>query len=212
MQSMKPDPEPNAISGLDKLWRDLAAAQPAALSSDSLAAFRDGAYTVPFLDRSYRVDPEGRTIAGPEEDELARDPEFRLLILGYLTGARGGDTSSESPRWVSERQLPGGSLFFQGPHALPVAPLVRRFGTDAEGFRSACGSLGGTPLEYGDASFGFLALPLVPLAVILWTADEEFPARAGMLFDPSVSRHLALDLVLALARAAALRITAVHEV
>jgi hypothetical protein len=107
---------------------------------------------------------------------------------------------------VSERQLPGGSLFFQGPHALPLAPLLRRFGADGEAFRRVCLGLGGRPIEFGDAGFAFQALPFIPLAVILWIADEEFPARAGMLFDPTAADHLPLDLLLALAHAVVARL------
>jgi hypothetical protein len=204
---------PNVISGVDRLWGELAAAEPAVLCARSLTARRTEGFAVPFLQREYVVDPRQRTFAGPEGDPLCRDPEFQLLILGYLTGAGGpgsGDPAGpEVPAagWVSERQLPGGSLFFQGPHALPLGPLLRRFATDLEGFREACLSLGGKPLEFGDASFAFRVLPLVPAGVLLWTADDEFPARAGMLFQPSVSRHLPLDLVLALAHAAVVRLT-----
>jgi len=227
MEPQDLDPGPNVISGVDKLWGELAAAEPTSIRARSLTPLRGGSFAVPFLERVYLVDPAGRTISGPEGDALVRDPEFHLLILGYLTGASGEGAGGLAGRpaggvgarsqaegaartlavgWVSERQLPGGSLFFQGPHALPLPPLIRRFGTDAEGFGHACRSLGGTPLEYGDAGFAFRALPLVPLAVVLWTADEEFPARASMLFDPSVCRHLPLDLVLALTHATVLRI------
>jgi hypothetical protein len=205
MSRIPPDSGPNVASGLDRLWRQLAAEDPETLCDRSGVDFRDGRYVVPFLDREYLVELDGCRVSGPAGDGLAEDPEFRLLVLGYLTHARGGRPSGT---WVSERQLPGGSLFFQGPHALPLTPLVRRFGRDGESFRQICVRLGGKPLDFGDVGFTFRALPLVPLAVILWVADEEFPARAGMLFDPTVPDHLPLDLVLALVHAAVARFEA----
>jgi hypothetical protein len=205
MSQIEPDSSPNVASGLERLWLKLASEDPEALCARSGVAFRDGRYVVPFLDRQYLVEVDSRRISGPRGDGLPDDQEFRLLILGYLTHAQGGRAAGT---WVSERQLPGGSLFFQGPHALPLAPLVRHFGRDGEAFRKIGVRLGGQPLDFGDVGFAFQALPLVPLAVLLWIADEEFPARAGMLFDPTVPDHLPLDLVLALVHAAVARFEA----
>jgi hypothetical protein len=38
-------------------------------------------------------------------------------------------------------------------------------------------------------------LPKVPTTVLLWTADDEFPARADLLFDATCSQHLPLDIL-----------------
>jgi len=217
-------PGPNIDSGLERFWRELQGADPERVCPAAGVAFENGQYEVPFLGSTYSVQAANRRILGPPGDSLAQDPEFGLMILGYLTRTRqhegevgprrqGTDgTPAPSTRtasqWVSERQLPGGDLFFQGPHALPLSPIVRRFGQDAEGFRRTCSALGGTPLPYGDAAFALQAMPRVPLALILWLADDEFPARAGVLFDPSAAVHLPLDLILGLVRAAVLRLEA----
>jgi hypothetical protein len=37
--------------------------------------------------------------------------------------------------------------------------------------------------------------PKVPTTVILWTEDDEFPARADLLFDNTGPRHLPLDVL-----------------
>lgn len=218
MSSTAGAPAPNIDAGLERFWGELRVADPQALSREAGVSFRDGRYVVPFLGGEYEVDPESRVVAGPAADLLASDPEFRLLLLGYLVlscsagppgpGAEAAPALPAVGDWVSERQLPGGSLFFQGPHALPLAPLLRRYAQDPPGFRRACLELGGSPLPFGDAGFAFRALPRVPLGILLWVADEEFPARAGMLFEPTVAQLLPLDLVLALARAAVLRLEA----
>jgi hypothetical protein len=44
-----------------------------------------------------------------------------------------------------------------------------------------------------------LALPKVPVTLLLWTADDEFPARADLLFDATAPRHLPTDILWALA-------------
>ncbi len=182
-------------SGRLKLWKALADEPAEEVSRRSLARARDGGFELPFLDRAYLVHPPSGRIAGPRQDQLLEDPEFELLLLTYLTQAQ------ELPldgQWISEKDLPGGSTFFRGPHALPVQPLLGRFGNDLEAFRRASLALGGQGLQFGDAAFRFAALPRIPTACVLWRQDEEFPARITMMFDRTLARQLPLDVVLAL--------------
>jgi len=55
--------------------------------------------------------------------------------------------------------------------------------------------LGGTPAAYADAAVILFPLPKVPTTVLLWTQDDEFPARADLLFDATCSAHLPLDIL-----------------
>ena len=192
-----------STSGRARLWQELAGRQPADVCPRSLAEAEPGGYSLSFLGRSYRVEPEAGRIGGPQADPLLADAEFELLLLTYLTQA--ADTPAEGT-WISEKDLPGGSLFFRGPHALPLEPLLTRFGDDLPGFRLAAEALGGSSLPYGDAAYGFTALPRVPAGCLLWAGDEEFPARANLLFDRTLGRHLPLDVVLALAHCLVLRL------
>ena len=75
-------------------------------------------------------------------------------------------------KWVSEKDLSGGSTFFRGPHAMPSAPLEQRFGADAEGFREKAAAISGTPADFGDASMLFQILPRISFIIVLWVADE----------------------------------------
>jgi len=182
-------------SGRLKLWKALAGEPAEEVGRRSLARARDGGFELAFLDRAYLVHPPSGRIAGPLQDQLLEDPEFELLALTYLTQAQ------ELPlegQWISEKDLPGGSTFFRGPHALPVQPLLQRFGNDLEAFRRAGLALGGESLQFGDAAFRFEALPRIPTACVLWRQDEEFPARITMMFDRTLARQLPLDVVLAL--------------
>ena len=190
-------------SGRAPLWKSLAAMEARDVCRRSLAQAGEDVYTVSFLDREYRVDPGRGRLGGPVEDSLLADPEFELLLLTYLTQAR--DTPAVGS-WISEKDLPGGSLFFRGPHALPVQPLLARFGRDPAAFRRAGERLHGEPLPFGDSAFGFTALPRIPAACVLWAQDDEFPARITMMFDRTLSLHLPLDVVLALARSLGLRL------
>ncbi|NIS60306.1 MAG: DUF3786 domain-containing protein, partial [Proteobacteria bacterium] len=37
--------------------------------------------------------------------------------------------------------------------------------------------------------------PRIPIIYILWMGDEEFPAKAGVLFDASIGSHFTLDMI-----------------
>ncbi len=99
---------------------------------------------------------------------------------------------------VTERDLNGGALFFQGPHALSKTPVLDRFARNAPGLLSRAKDFGATELSDGDASFRLLALPKILIACIFYEEDDEFPAQLTFTFDASTDRHLPLDSIWAL--------------
>lgn len=117
---------------------------------------------------------------------------IKLLTLLYLVHT---DGTPPSGQWVAYRELPGG-LFYEPVVKRSVEdPLALAFGSDTARFGQACEMLCGTPMSLGDSSGGFSLFPNVMLAFILWRADEEFEARAQVLFDSFGTRHLnAFDL------------------
>jgi hypothetical protein len=56
----------------------------------------------------------------------------------------------------------------------------------------------GTSLDMADASFSFDITPAIPVAVLFWDGDEDFPAESKILFDKSIADLLAPDIVLAM--------------
>jgi Domain of unknown function (DUF3786) len=161
----------------------------------SLCGLDGQGYILPFLIWTYRIDPGRRLIEplAPGAREVGAD--LGLLLLFYLLKAR--DVPLEG-RWVSEFDIPGGSLFFRGPHRFRTDDLAEKFGRDLDGFTEASLRLGGASVELGDRAFRFQVLPRVPAAAVLWRADDEFPASAKLLLDGSVKEHLPLDVIFGL--------------
>lgn len=124
-----------------------------------------------------------------------QDSETEFLVLSYLCNVK---NEPQTGVWITERQLPGGNLFFQGPHRLPYLRIIERFGRDADGFLKAGQAVGAEPLEFGDASLAFQVFPRIRFGCVLWIEDDEFPARVTFLFDESLKRQLPLDVVLGL--------------
>jgi hypothetical protein len=149
-------------------------------------------YRVTALGNEYYVNPEAHEIKPSSSIIQEVSVDLGLLILIYLLEAKDIPVSGE---WVSEFNLRGGSMFFRGPHAFPVDEIASRFGYDMEGFKETCISLGGKPLSLGDAAFKFQVLPRVPVAAVLWYADDEFDASAKLLMDATIEQHLPLDVI-----------------
>jgi hypothetical protein len=190
-------------SGREKHWRDLAACDHREVEKRAGVTWRDDCYHLSLLGIPYRIQPAASLIHCPEDDPLAGDAEFELLMLIYLLRITEIEPAG---RWINEKQLPGGSNFFTGPHRLPADTLERLYGSDVERFRSHCRQLGGTKLDFGDASFAFEALPRIPLACVLYSADDEFPARVTFLFDSTIEFQLPMEIILSLGHCFAARL------
>ncbi len=178
-------------------WEDLRNRSPEKVLQQpavKLAADRQS-YEVGFLNAQYMVDPVAERIA-----ELSPNPAreltemFQILLIRYLVAGDGGPLEEED---VSEKDLPGGVTFFQGPHALNVGPIAELYGTNPAAFEERGRELGAVPIQYGDKGMRFLPFPKVPVAYVLWKEDDEFPASVSVLFDKSITRWFTLDMIFA---------------
>jgi hypothetical protein len=117
---------------------------------------------------------------------------FDLAALWYLGTAKNIPASG---RMIRPTSLSGGEIFHKGTHVLPLSSIADRYCNDFEGFYSKGMDLGGQQLDYGDACLRLFPFPRVPVTMILWREDEEFPARADMFFDSTCERHLPTDVI-----------------
>lgn len=126
-----------------------------------------------------------------EEPSGEESPEeLQALVLDYLAGA---DGSSPTGRWLGFRELPHGDFYWQAFQGYSGDDLVRALNGNSAAFRRGAERLGGSPVALGDAAYAFRALPNVPLAVVWWEGDEEFPPQAAVLFDAVASHYLPTD-------------------
>lgn len=183
--------------GLEAAWQRLRELEPALACRNAKAEFEGDAYVIESLGMRFRVNPQNCTIEGTSENarQLAqKHPEFLgLSLVYYLSGAM---DIPESGRLIKPESLKGGHHFFKTTHALPLAPIASRYDGDAGGFIAKGISLGGRQVTgMGDAAVEIRPLPRIPLTIILWFGDDEFPPRADLLFDSSSEFHLALDIL-----------------
>ncbi|MDT8378754.1 MAG: DUF3786 domain-containing protein [Desulfotignum sp.] len=155
-----------------------------------------GIYGLTVWGRPYAVEPRKGRISCVRQDREPLHSYFDLFAVHYLLSA---EAIQPAGQWISEKDIPGGTTFFRGPHEIPAHLVASRFDGDIEGFTRRCENYGGTKLALADAAFSFVITPRVPVAVLFWQGDEEFPAEAKLLYDVTIVRHLASDIVYALA-------------
>ncbi|MEW5735994.1 MAG: DUF3786 domain-containing protein [Thermodesulfobacteriota bacterium] len=187
----------------DEHWEELAKKDLFLLCADAVAEpwkERDGAgvsgLSLSMFGQKVVVDMENRTVLRARQGGLApvTSPLFILCLLVYLLNVT---PRVPTGKLVSVQDLKE-AHFFTGPHALPLDRIAGRFGKDPAAFKRNAAKLCGEPLPMADQAFTFQPFVKIPVAVLLWTADEEFPARSLILFDETISRQLPADAIWAL--------------
>lgn len=113
------------------------------------------------------------------------------MLLYYL---READGTPIADRWIGYRELPGGSFYSQAFQGYSGERLARTFGKQPEAYVQAAQALDGIPLTaLPGVAFAFLPIPRIRLAAILYPGDEEFAARASVLFDAAASHYMTTD-------------------
>jgi len=117
------------------------------------------------------------------------DSEAAVPVLHYLLQATGsppgGDFRPYRDLWGAKAQ--------SGPFIVrPEARLAAAYGANPGAVLARARALGAEVSEQpsGDARIELSLLPRIPLAVLAYAADEDFPAEAKILFDAVVSEYL----------------------
>jgi hypothetical protein len=179
-------------------YADLAKAIPADICRNNRCSY-DPTSKNYFLDlwgHTYTIDWKHGSIERSSITSPLPHAYFYLFIIYYLLLPQDIKSLGE---WISEKDLPGGTTFFRGPHLLPTNLISERFANDLQGFCERCKKMGGIQLKLADAAFSFTIARDIQVAVLCWNGDEDFPSEAKILYDKSISDALPLDIVFALA-------------
>ena len=100
------------------------------------------------------------------------EPEYSFVPLFRLTGM------------IEGRKDPTENIM--------SAPLIREFGNDLAKLKSAITKLGGLyeKISSGNHSWLISPLPKIPIKIIFYEADEEFPASIQIMFDKTAIRFM----------------------
>jgi hypothetical protein len=144
-------------------------------------------FRVPFLNRVYHIGfPELEF--EDEADSLKEVPiQEQILILHYMQSPM---PPVFTDNWVSYREIPAASFYYSAFVKRAIDPLKQVFGQNVDGLLRAGEILGGQTIATGDVGYEFRLFPHVPVRLILWAGDDEFPSEANMVFAENIKEIL----------------------
>lgn len=185
-------------AGEKDAWETLAGFDPPDVCARTSAVFdcERGFYRLNVFSRTVLVSPEEKTIGGDTlQDDLLlnRMHDYApLSILGYLIHAK---DIPPSRRLIKPSEMKGGQIYLTGSHVLPLHKIAEAYGSNRDGFLQRGRELGGEEIALADASVRLSPFPRVSVALLLWTGDEEFAARADLLADSTCELQLPPDIM-----------------
>ena len=186
------------LDGEERAWNILAELDPADVSRRAKAPYDKSSeqYILPLFNTEISVSPKDRKMLGnsPTADFLLNNLSHysRLSVLWYLIQVKALPLSR---KLVNPGNMSDGQIFFKGSHELPLNKITEKYGSNIQGFLRRGIELGSVPFDYGDASLKLFPFLRVPVVLLLWKSDTEFPARADLLFDSTCSIHLPIDII-----------------
>ena len=184
---------------VDKIYfEDLAGQNPDDVCKRALCRYdaNEKSYALSVWGDEYKIFPLRSKIECATQKTKGYHDYFFIFIMHYLLRSKETEITKE---WISEKDIPGGSTFFRGPHIIPTEIITARFQNNVQQFKNVCEQVNGSPVSMADAAYEFKITPRVPVAVLYWSGDDEFPAESKVLYDRSIADLFALDVIYALA-------------
>ena len=184
------------VWGEAKAWETLSGLRPKDVCSGAKAVYDSstGIYYIQCFGIEFTVSAADRLISSNDPLSsifLGRYKDFfRLSLLWYMTNAKDIPASG---RLIRPLDVKGGQRFFSGTHVLPLDRIQEKFGRDKLGFIERGMKFGAEIAGIGDAAIRLYPLPHVPVTMILWLEDDEFPSRVTLFFDSTVDFQISLS-------------------
>ena len=123
---------------------------------------------------------EQRRITWPDFADEGWTDKDRILALRFLVDGKAPGASSG---FLTYRELPWGETYDRQFHGRCIDRLAGTYGTRAAAFSAACEKLGGRPVGKTGVGYAIEFMPGLTVQLLLWEADEDFPASAQILFS-----------------------------
>ena len=145
--------------------------------------------TLKYLGQLYQVNLPDGGVSLSESAEPVSLPD-KLLILHYFLRARGTPLTGEL---VTYKELPDGFNYFPTFYKRAIKPLLNSFIKHPQHLLRAAKKLAGRKADFGDIAVTIDAFHRVPITLVLWQGDSEFPPEGSILFDSTIPDYLATE-------------------
>ncbi len=139
-------------------------------------------------------------------------PEIEPNVYCILSGYAESQSVLVTNKLISFSNLPGGQSYYNAFIRRAVQPIEKTFRSDVHKLWEAAKLFDAEKLNHADCSVKICALPLVPIALLLYGATSEFSASANMLFDASAGNYLSTEQLAMLGELTSTRLRHAYEV
>lgn len=145
---------------------------------------------LPYLSQPYFINLQNGQISLQEDLKVEIPLKDRILILHYLTQAKGTPLTN---RLITYAQIQGGRFYCPAFQKRTIEPILSCFGNQPAKLVEIARNFGGERASYGDASVSFYPFPFVKIVIVLWRGDEEVPPNGNILFDKNITDYLSAE-------------------
>jgi hypothetical protein len=187
-------PEPGVREIANQLAYKIARERLAEIKDIERQCLKSGARYLPaeksivldHLNRTYKISLPGGDVSFVDNAEAVpiRD---KILILHYFTRAKGTPLTG---RLITYKELQEGINYYPTFFKRAIEPIITNFNEAPEKLTEIAATMGGHKSDYGDIAVTITAFPNVPLTIVLWRGDKEFPPGGNIMFDSTISDYL----------------------
>lgn len=146
----------------------------------------EGGFTVRFINLDLKVDYPSGDVFDTATGEKVNDT-VKVLVLHHAVYAKGGDLQEGT---ISYKELPGGEIYIDPFTRRCLNALTGIFGANIEALKKAVAATDHVEENFGDYSCTIKVMPKIPITLIVYEADDEFPASSNALFNKAGANFL----------------------
>jgi hypothetical protein len=185
----KSDYEGGQMTGrpLEYYAAEFAAIEPEQISQRTKIPFdkASASFAVRVLDLVYRVTwPDGKFSVSADAGSI--DPYIRILVLRYLSE---GKYVEATGRYIAYNEIPWGNVYGANFQGRVIMRFLRKFGSDTGSLKRLMEDsdyLNAKPVGGADIAYSFDFMHGLPMKILIWEGDDEFPPSTQILYDETV--------------------------
>lgn len=183
------------LDALDAAWKHFAERPPGQL--EDLGAVpvpgTEGLWELPVLNARFQIDAPGRsmTIAGRPVSV-----PWQILALHYLLA---DVPVPQITRSISFEEIPDARGYSASYAGRVITRLCTTVGADREKLLAAADAVGAVVVPGGGLSLHIQVFPRIPVTVVWYAGDDEFPPGASFLYEDNVTAMLSVEDIVVMA-------------
>lgn len=146
-------------------------------------------FVVPFIDQKFLAEYPAGLVTDLSDGSPVPD-NIQVLILHHAVKAPNCPVLDNK---ISYKELPGGDIYIDPFTNRCIRPLTGIFASNLPALQKAAEACPSIKEKLGDLSYTIRVMPMVPITLVVYEADDEFPAGGNILFNGTAARYLSTE-------------------